>query len=375
MLNSMVKVSHDTAKFSQVIFHRALLREFAGLAGAVFMTLFAIALTTRLIRLLGDAAGGRIPSDAVVAFLGFFALGALPVLLSLTMFIAVLLTLTRSWRDSEMVIWFTAGMPLTAWLKPVMLFALPQFAVILVLSLFISPWAAQMGEQYTTRIAQRDDVSRVEPGVFGETGNKERVFFVESVSNESSSVQNVFVSSVQQQRTGISMSRSGRTETAANGDRFIVLENGRRYDRLAGEAEYRVTEVDSYAARIETKEGAKPAPTQKTLPTWGLIENPSSVNLGELLWRIGVPVSALVLVMLAIPMSFVNPPPPRSPNLLFALFTSVAYSNLLSVSQARVAHGRLDSGFGWWIVHAGMIVLLVFMFAHRMQLILLRLGR
>jgi len=371
----MVKVSHDTAKFSQVIFHRALLREFAGLAGAVFMTLFAIALTTRLIRLLGDAAGGKIPSDAVIAFMGFFALGTLPVLLSLTMFIAVLLTLTRNWRDSEMVIWFTAGMPLTAWLKPVMLFALPQFAVILVLSLFISPWAAQMGEQYSTRLAQRDDVSRVEPGVFGETGNKERVFFVESVSDESNSVQNVFVSSVLQQRTGISMSRSGHTETAANGDRFIVLENGRRYDSLTGEAEYRITEFDSYAARIETKEGAKPVPTHKTLPTWGLIADPSNVNLAELLWRIGVPISALVLVMLAIPMSFVNPRAGRSANLLFALFTYVVYSNLLSVSQARVAQGRLDFGFGWWIVHAGMIALLVFMFAQRMQLIRLRLGR
>ena len=95
-----------------MIFHRALLREFASLAGAVFMTLFAIALTTRLIRLLGQAAGGKIPSDAVVAFLGFFALDALPVLLSLTMFISVLLTLTRSWRDSEMVIWFSAGLSL-----------------------------------------------------------------------------------------------------------------------------------------------------------------------------------------------------------------------------------------------------------------------
>src|SRR5258705_227909 len=102
-----------------MIFHRALLREFAGLAGAVFMTLFAIALTTRLIRLLGDAAGGKIPSDAVFAFMGFFALGSLPVLLSLTMFIAVLLSPTRNWRDSEMGIWFTAGMPLTAWLRPV----------------------------------------------------------------------------------------------------------------------------------------------------------------------------------------------------------------------------------------------------------------
>lgn len=358
-----------------MIFHRALLREFAGLAGAVFMTLFAIALTTRLIRLLGEAAGGKIPSDAVLAFIGFFALGALPVLLSLTMFIAVLLTLTRSWRDSEMVIWFTAGMPLTAWLKPVMIFALPQVAVIAVLSLFISPWAAQMSQQYTARLAARDDVSRVNPGVFGETGNRQRVFFVESVSGKNGTVQNVFVSSVQQNRPGVSMSRTGYTEVAPNGDRFIVLENGRRYEGEPGQAQYRVTEFDRYAARIEAHEGESPEVTHKTLPTLALITNPTAPNKGELVWRIGVPISALVLVMLAVPMSFVNPRAGRSANLLFALFTYMVYSNLLSVSQARVTVGRLDFGVGWWVVHAGMVALLVFMFAQRMQLIRLRIGK
>lgn len=358
-----------------MIFHRALLREFAGLAGAVFMTLFLIALTTRLIRLLGDAAGGKIPSDAVLAFIGFFALGALPVLLSLTMFIAVLLTLTRNWRDSEMVIWFTAGLPLTAWLKPVMLFALPQVAVIAVLSLFISPWAAQMGEQYSARLAARDDLTRVNPGVFGETGNRERVFFVESVSGETRSVQNIFVSSVQQSRPGVSMSKTGHTEVAPNGDRFIVLENGRRYEGTPGQPDYRVTEFDRYAARVEAKGGEDAPVTHKTAPTLALVASPTAPNLGELLWRVGVPISALVLVALAIPMSFVNPRAGRSANLLFALFTYIVYSNLLSVSQARVAQGRLDFGVGWWIVHAGMVLLLVFMFAQRMQLIRLRVGR
>jgi len=358
-----------------MIFHRALLREFAGLAGAVFMTLFAIALTTRLIRLLGQAAGGKIPSDAVVAFLGFFALNALPVLLSLTMFISVLLTLTRGWRDSEMVIWFGSGLSLAAWLKPVMLFALPQMAVIAALSLFISPWAAQMGEQYRTRLEARDDVSRVSPGVFGETSSKERVFFVESISGDSSVVQNVFVSSVHQQKSGVSMSRTGRTETAPSGDRFLVMEQGRRYEGAPGDEQYRVMEFERYAARIETKEGAAPQLTHKNLPTWALIMNPSDANLGELLWRIGVPISAIVLVLLAIPMSFVNPRAGRSVNLLFALFTYIVYSNLLSVSQAKVAQGRLDFGVGWWLVHAGMVVLLVVMFARRMQLIRLRIGR
>jgi lipopolysaccharide export system permease protein len=358
-----------------MIFHRALLREFASLAGAVFMALFAIALTTRLIRLLGQAAGGQIPTDAVIAFLGFFALGALPVLLSLTMFISVLLTLTRSWRDSEMVIWFGSGLPLTAWLKPVMLFALPQIAVVGALSLFISPWAAQMAAQYATRLEARDDVSRVSPGVFGETGNRERVYFVESISGDSTVVQNVFVSSVHQQKSGVSMSRVGRTETAPNGDRFIVLEDGRRYEGAPGDEQYRVMEFERYAARIETAESKEPKLSHKSMSTWALIKEPTPVNLGEVLFRIGVPVSAAVLVLLAIPMSFVNPRAGRSVNLLFALFTYIIYNNLLSVSQARVAQGRLDFGIGLWLVHAAMIALLVFMFARRMQLIRLRVGR
>lgn len=358
-----------------MIFHRALLREFAGLAGAVFMALFAIAITTRLIRLLGQAAGGKIPSDAVFAFLGFFSLGALPVLLSLTMFVSVLLTLTRSWRDSEMVIWFGSGLSLAAWLKPVMLFALPQIMVIAALSLFISPWAAQMGEQYRSRLEARDDVSRVSPGVFGETSGKDRVFFVESISGDASAVQNVFVSSVHQKQSGVSMSRSGRTETASNGDRFIVLEDGRRYEGAPGDEQYRVMEFDRYAARIETRENAEPALTHKSLSTLALLRDPSHVNLGELLWRISVPVSAAVLALLAIPMSFVNPRAGRSLNLLFALLTYIVYSNLLSVSQARVAQGRLDFGVGIWLVHAGMVALLLVLFAQRMQLIRLRLGR
>src|ERR1044071_3196661 len=258
-----------------MIFQRALLREFASPAGAVFMTLFVIALTVNLVRLLGRAAGGQFPSDAVIAFLGFFALGALPVLLSLTMFISVLLTLTRGWRDSEMVIWFASGLPLTAWLKPVLMFALPQFAVISALSLFISPWAAQMASKYSTKLEMRDDVSRVTPGVFGETSNKERVFFVESVSGETNQVQNVFVSSVQQGKGGVSMSRSGHTETAPNGDRFIVLEQGRRYEGAPGDEQYRVTEFDRYAARIETKENIQPERKQKKLTNRGVITHPT----------------------------------------------------------------------------------------------------
>ena len=352
-----------------MIFLRTLLREFANLAVAVFLSLFLIALTTRLIRLLGQAAGGKIPSDAVVAFLAFSALNLLPVLLSLTLFITVLLALNRSWRDSEMVIWFNAGLSLASWIRPVLIFSAPLVLVIAALSFFISPWAVQMGEQYRSRLDSRDDISRVDPGSFGESRSRERVFFVESIAGDKSSVQNVFVSTTQHRRTGVMMSARGFSEYAPNGDHFLVLLSGRRYEGVPGEADFGLMEFERYATRIQTKEGDEPAATQKSTSTLGLVENPTRVNLGELLWRIGVPVSAMILALLAIPLSFVNPRAGRSVNLLFALLTYMVYSNLLSVSQARVAQGQLAFATGWWLVHGVMLVALLALFAQRMTLL------
>jgi len=356
-----------------MIFLRTLLREFANLAVAVFLSLFLIALTTRLIRLLGQAAGGKIPSDAVVAFLAFSALNLLPILLSLTLFITVLLALNRSWRDSEMVIWFNSGLSLAAWIRPVLIFAAPLVLVIAALSFFISPWAVQKGEQYRSRVDSRDDLSRIEPGAFGESRNRDRVFFVESIAGDKTTVQNVFVTSTQHKRAGVMMSERGFTEEAPNGDRFLVMLSGRRYEGTPGAADFSLMEFERYATRLQTKEGSEPVTTQKSTSTLGLLEDPSRVNLAELSWRIGIPLSALILALLAIPLSFVNPRAGRSVNLLFALLTYMVYSNLLSISQARVAQGKLPFTTGWWLVHGVMLVVLLVLFAQRM--LLLRLPR
>jgi lipopolysaccharide export system permease protein len=350
-----------------MIFQRTLLREFANLAIAVFLSLFLIALTTRLIRLLGQAAGGAIPSETVVAFLGFSALSVLPVLLALTLFITVLLELTRSWRDSEMMIWLNSGLSLAAWIRPVLIFAAPLVFVTTVLAFFVSPWAAQMSERFRSRIDARDDLSRVQPGAFGESRNRERVFFVESIAGDKETVRNVFVNSVQNRRTGVMVSERGYSEYAPNGDRFLVLVSGRRYEGTPGEADFRIMEFERYATRIQTKEGDEPVATQKSTSTLGLIENPTRVNLGELLWRIGQPVSALILALLAIPLSFVNPRAGRSINLAFALLMYMVYSNLISVSQARVSQGKLAFGVGWWLVHGVMFLILVWLFARRLS--------
>jgi lipopolysaccharide export system permease protein len=348
-----------------MIFQRAAIREFTHTAAGVFVALFAILMTTQLIRLLGDAAGGKLASEAVIALLGFRAISYLPVLLSLTLFVAVLMTLSRWYRDSEMVVWLSSGLPLTAWIKPVLKFVGPAVIVIAILSLLLAPWATQKSEAYRQSMDQRDDVARVSPGAFNESGAADRVFFVESMAGEEGKVRNIFISSIQQGRLGVMATAQGHAETMLNGDRFLILDRGRRYEGTAGTAEYRVMEFDRYALRIETKESRGIEESPRTKPVWELVRDPRQSNLAELLWRLGLPLAALNLAVLAIPLSFVNPRAGRTNNLIFALLTYMAYSNLLSVSQAWVAQGKLRFEIGVWAVHVGMFILLIVLFYRR----------
>lgn len=349
-----------------MIFQRAAIREFTHTAVGVFVALFAILMTTQLIRLLGDAAGGKLASEAVVALLGFRAISYLPVLLSLTLFVAVLMTLSRWYRDSEMVVWLASGIPLTAWIRPVLTFVGLPVLAIAALSILLAPWATQKSEAYRQTMDQRDDVARVSPGAFNESSAADRVFFVESVAGEDGKVKNVFISSIQQGRLGVMATAQGYTRTQPNGDRFLILENGRRYEGTAGTAEYRVMEFERYALRVETKEARGLEDSPRTKAVWDLLRNPGPLDLAELLWRVGLPFAALNLAILAIPLSFVNPRAGRTNNLVFALLTYMIYSNLLSVSQAWVAQGKLAFGVGVWAVHIGMFLLLVVLF-HRRQ--------
>ncbi len=349
-----------------MIFHRTLLREMTGTALATFLVLLGIVLTTQLVRFLALAAGGSITSGSVVALLGFTLIGFLPTLLSLTLFIAVLMTLSRAYRDSEMVVWFSCGVGLTRWISPVLMFALPLVLTIAALALGLSPWAAGKAEDYRKILDSRDDASAIQAGVFRESRQADRVFFVEGASVTDNRVSNVFVSSTQQGRSGVMVAREGFQETAPNGDRFLVMRNGYRYEGEPGRADFRIYEFERYAVRVETQDAVR-APGTKNLSTPDLIANGGPRHLGELSWRIGLPVSALLLALLAIPLSFVNPRAGRSVNLIVAVLIYMVYVNMISVVQAYIAQSRLQLTPGLVALHSVVLVLLLLMFYRRLS--------
>jgi lipopolysaccharide export system permease protein len=353
-----------------MIFQRSVLRELSSTAGAVFTVLFCILFSVGLVRILGDAANGEIDSGAVVSLLALSALTNLPVVLTLTVFVSVLMTLSRAFRDSEMVVWFASGRSLLAWVPAVLRFAAPIVALIALLTLLATPWANGQIAQSRARFEKRDDLSKVAPGRFAESGAADRVFFVESVDLDGASVRNVFVDHRAAGRDSVIAAAEGRIQTRPDGTRVLSLQRGRRYEASAGQAGIRVVEFARYSIPLDQPVQTPFAPSSaRALPTLDLVIEPTAQHLGELVWRLGLPVIAAVLALLAVPLAFVNPRLGRSANLIVAVLLFVLYLDGIQIMQAWVQQGRMGFGTAVWLTHAIALALTAVLFVRRVWLL------
>jgi lipopolysaccharide export system permease protein len=353
-----------------MIFRRALQRELASVAGATFTILFSILVTWTLIAILGRAAGGKVASGDVLALIAFAVLNYLPTILILTSFISVLVVITRSYRDSEMVVWFASGQSLTRWIAPVLTFGLPIAILVALLSLVAMPWAQLKSSEFRERFEKREDLQRVAPGQFRESAAADRVFFVESSAARSSTVvQNVFVNTIDQGVTTTVVAKEGQIEPDGKGGQYLVLKNGRRYQGTPGRPDFQSMEFERYRMRVSTQVPVLGDVTVEGLSTAALLAMPSNQYAdAELQYRVSWPIMCIVLMLLAIPLGFVNPRAGASANLILALLIFFTYLNLSKTSEAAVKQGKLAVGVAWWPLHVLVLLAALGLFAWRLNI-------
>lgn len=357
------------------LFKRSVFSEITSHAGVVFSTLLIVWLSVLLVRLLGEAAAGDIGANVVFGLATFSSITALPIILSVALFVAVLTTVTRNYRESEMVVWFASGLSLHSWIRPVMNFAVPVAVVVAVLTLVASPWAYSQIDEYRQRFEQRSDLSKVTAGQFVETENGARVFFAEAPVREGDELGPVIARVIEPEWLSIVTAESASIRSEPNGDRFLVLGPGHRYDLKPGTPEFRMLDFERYGVRIENRtdadnlEAANQVARQqiKARTTAALMNSWDSESRSQLMWRLALPLAVLNLALLAIPMGVVNPRLGRSGDLLIAGLVALLYMNMINLSRGWIAHDQLGFGLGVWLVHAVFLSFTIVMFWQRLR--------
>lgn len=340
-----------------MLFHSSIRKELSRSFGATLIVLATVVMTMTLIRTLGQASRGSFDPSDVMLVMGYTVLAYMPTILTMSLFISIIASLSRMYRDSEMVIWFTSGRGLSALLGPLFRFAWPVLLGVMALALLILPWSNQKIETMKDQYEKRGDIERIEPGQFQESAGGNRVFFVDKDATGKQSGSNVFIATTERGKQTTTSARSGRIQTIGE-DRFLMLSNGQRLESTMGRTDLKISEFEEYGVKVGADIlGDSDYIPVNTRPTLELMRNLTLPNLAELSWRFGLVLAAINFVIIGIAVSSVNPRMGRSGNLVFSMFAFVLYYNLLNLGQSWIASGKFTFIGFLLVLHGSALVL------------------
>jgi lipopolysaccharide export system permease protein len=234
--------------------------------------------------------------------------------------------------------------------------AVPLAVLVGWLSLDLGPQALREVQRIAAGVERRVDLSVIEPGKFTSAGQGDAVIYAERVADDGS-LTNVFL----QRRVGsaleVVLAEKGSQRPSADPDtRYIVLQNGRRYEGRPGESQFRIVEFAEHGIPYQVPAAREPEFKPESRSTADLLETADLMSAAELQWRVSVPLSALLLSFLAVPLAKIRPRQGRYGNMAAGILVYFIYFNLLGVARVWVERGELGPAVGVWWVHAALLL-------------------
>lgn len=339
---------------------RYLLKECVLNLVAVTGVLWLIYVSTRFARYLADAAVGNMPADVIFSLLGLSSLGALSILLPIGAFLAVMLSLGRMSSDNELTVMAACGISRLRIMRNVMLFAGTVAVIVAVLALFVVPGALSDRYQLQEKAKISANTTGLIAGSFKESEEGDWTFYSQGLRANKQFMENVFIEIRRDDKPLIFRSETGHFEIdQQSGDKFLVLEEGYRYEGKAGDQDFTIAEFGTHSLLIEKGQQGEVRERHKALPTAELLERGAPGDIAEVQWRTAAALMTLLLCLLAVPLANAGPRQGRYAGFVPAVLVYIIYSNLLAVNRAWVAKAEIPAWLGAVWVHLLMLAVLL----------------
>ncbi|MDH5516763.1 MAG: LPS export ABC transporter permease LptF [Gammaproteobacteria bacterium] len=325
---------------------------------AVFIVLTMIISGSTLGNLFSQAADGSLPNNVVLTLLFNATLRFSVQLIPISLFIGALFAFGRLYKDSEMVSLFACGVTYKALYKPLFILAVPMALVAALANFMMVP--ALKHEYYALEAAVADnvDITGVTAGRFtASKGDNPSIFFIESKDKHGKMRQTFLHQSDQSKRSSIETSAVASYYLDDNGRRFMLFEDGLRYEGEPGDGDYQAIEYKKHGVYIEDNESVRVRTKRDEIPTAVLWASDKVSHRAELQWRMAIPVVILILAFITVPFSHTSPRKGRFTKMGPAIIVYIIYSNLLIVALSWMEKGKTPAWLGLWWVHLLFIVL------------------
>lgn len=340
------------------ILQKYVLREWAWTLLAVTIVLLIVMVGLALGDLLNDIANGRVPSSLLWTLIGLKLPYVMLTILPLSAFIAVIWGLGRLYRDQEMAVMRASGFHWPMMLRPLFNLLLPVFALLLFLGLFLTPSASQLAQEKLEHAFRNAAEWGLQTGQFHVLQGGDLVLYVASVDDDGRTLRDVFI----QQRTGEreqvwSAEKGYYWLDRQKGERFLSLEEGQIVEGGAFSLDFGIMSFGRNDLKLPEPEiKRKEKHRLESRPTGDMLFSADPAEQAELQWRFAPSLAAIVLALLAIPLSHSAPREGRGGRALLGILAYAVYVNVLYMGRNWVATGQLPVSLGIWWVHAVVLV-------------------
>ncbi|MEY0232099.1 LPS export ABC transporter permease LptF [Providencia manganoxydans] len=343
-----------------MIIIRYLVRETLKSQLAILFVLMLIFFSQKSIDILGAAVQGNIPSNLVLPLLGLGVPEMAQLILPLSLFLGLLMTYSKLYTESEITVMHACGLGKSVLVKAALVLATLTALVAIGNITWMLPWSSQYQEQVLADAKANPGLAAMVEGQFKTTKDRNIVLYIGEVKGND--FKNVFLAQLRtanEQRPSVVVADSGYMKEDADGRQVVVLDEGTRYEGTALLRDFRITDFENYQAVIDhkTSDTSNDKVEQKTMFELWKANDPDSN--AEFHWRLTIVFSVVVMALMVVPLSEVNPRQGRVLSMLPAMLLYLIFFLLQSTLRNSAEKGDVDPKYALWAVNLGYLALAI----------------
>ncbi len=343
-----------------VIIIRYLVKETLKSQLAILFILLLIFFCQKLVRILGAAADGEVPTNLVLTLLGLGISEMAQLILPLSLFLSILMTLGRLYAESEITVMHACGLSKAVLVKAAMVLMLFTAVVAAANVAWLGPWSARYQNEVTKNAKANPGAAALAAGQFQQAADGQSVLFIENVKGNNFG--NVFLAQLRPKgnaRPSVVVADKGHMEQRPDGSQVVTLDSGTRFEGTAMLRDFRITDFKNYQAIVGHQEVLLDPNDAEQMDFNTLLHSPKPEFASELHWRLTLVFSVLVMALMVVPLSVVNPRQGRVLSMLPAMLLYLIFFLLQSSLRSSGAKGRLDPAVWMWVVNLSYLALAV----------------
>lgn len=351
-----------------MIIRRYLAKEVLITLAALTSILLLIFMSNQFVQYLTRSANGSIPGIIIFKLMMLEIPNLVGLLLPLGLYMALLVAYGRLYAESEMIVLQACGYTQKQLISSTMVLALGTAMIAAVMTIWARPIIEQDRQLLIKGGGASMLIQAIIPQKFQSLNAEKRLLYINEMSRDHKYAEGIFLAQREEEKgkNGKSIwtliwADKGFAQEDDSNEQFIVLEDGRVYKGAPGTGDFQNISFKQYKIRLPQKDSKALVYDIRTQPSSALLpfNNSDLTKAAELQWRLSIPLMALTLGLLAVPLSRVDPRRGKFAKILPAILVYVVYANMMFVGRDWIIAKVVPVWLGLWWVHGAVLLLAI----------------